>query len=132
MLNYADQKGKGRGKAEKGKTKTEISSVTSPASISLFYHKDVHIVSSSQSHPHCPSNERKPSRPAVSPQRLGRGRRRGDHVEDGILGGDCVDLGEAELRRVEAVCLVDDGDARVAWLGEDDVDALERKILVSF
>lgn len=28
------------------------------------------------------------------------------------------------MRRVEAVCLVDDGDAGVAGLGEDDVDAL--------
>lgn len=28
------------------------------------------------------------------------------------------------MRRVEAVCLVDDGDAGVAGFGKDDVDAL--------
>ncbi|KAJ6442384.1 LOW QUALITY PROTEIN: polyubiquitin binding protein (Doa1/Ufd3) [Purpureocillium lavendulum] len=42
-----------------------------------------------------------------------------------VLRRDRVQLGEAKVRRVEAVGLVDLADARVAGLGEDDVDARE-------
>lgn len=38
--------------------------------------------------------------------------------------GEGVDVGGANVGAVEAVGLVDLGDARVAGLGEDDVDAL--------
>ena len=41
-----------------------------------------------------------------------------------LLGGDGVDVGETNVGRVEAVGLVDGGDAGVTGLGKDDVDAL--------
>lgn len=42
----------------------------------------------------------------------------------GFLGGDGKDLCEANVGRVEAVCLVDLGESLVSWFGKDDVDAL--------
>jgi hypothetical protein len=41
-----------------------------------------------------------------------------------LLEGERKDLGEANVAAVEAVGLVDVGDARVAGLGKGDVDAL--------
>ncbi len=41
-----------------------------------------------------------------------------------LLGGDGVDVGEANVGGVVAVGLVDGGDAGVAGHGKDDVDAL--------
>lgn len=41
-----------------------------------------------------------------------------------LLGGDGVDVCEADLSRVVAVCLVDFGESLVSRLGKNDVDAL--------
>lgn len=41
-----------------------------------------------------------------------------------FAGDDGVDVREADVVAVEAVCLVDDLEALVAWLDEGDVDAL--------
>lgn len=46
-------------------------------------------------------------------------------VGAGALGGDGVDLGEANVGRVEAVVLVDLLEVLVAGFGKDDVDALQ-------
>jgi hypothetical protein len=51
-------------------------------------------------------------------------------VGAGLLGRDGVDLCEADVGGVEAVCLVDFGDSLVSWFGEDDVDALGMLVLL--
>ena len=49
-----------------------------------------------------------------------------------MLGRDGVDLCEADVGGVEAVCLVNFGDSLVSWLCEDDVDALHMLVNLSF
>jgi hypothetical protein len=56
------------------------------------------------------------------------GGRGGGVAADG-LGGDGVDVGEANVGRVEAVGLVDLGEARVVGLDELNVDALVLLVL---
>lgn len=57
---------------------------------------------------------------------LGGVRGAGGDVRVGVdlAGDDCVDVREADVVAVEAVGLVDDAEALVAWLDEGDVDAL--------
>lgn len=59
-----------------------------------------------------------------------RGTGRDVRVGVDLAGDDCVDVGEADVVAVEAVCLVDDPEALVVGLNECDVDAL-RVFLVS-